>query len=73
MVVSTSISTSVSTSVSGNVSPVDLISGGWEDDGVNDIAKQVIRWLGEQVKQVKVDELDVIDNDYLRGIESLYI
>ena len=41
MVVSASISTSVSTSVSGNVSPVDLISGGWEDDRVNDIAKQV--------------------------------
>ena len=26
----------------------------------------------KQVKQVKVDELDVIDNSYLRGIESLY-
>ena len=54
---------------------VDLISGGWEDDRVNDIAKQVkqvIRWSGEQVKQVKVDELDMIDNDYLRGIDSLY-
>ena len=24
------------------------------------------------MKQVKVDELDVIDDDYLRGIESLY-
>ena len=24
------------------------------------------------MKQVKVDELDVIDNDYLRGVESLY-
>ena len=26
----------------------------------------------KQVKQVKVDELDVIDDDYLWGIESLY-
>ena len=26
----------------------------------------------KQVKQVKVDELDMIDDDYLRGIESLY-
>ena len=54
---------------------VDLISGGWEDDRVNDGAKQVkqvIRWSGEQVKQVKVDKLDVIDNVYLWGIESLY-
>ena len=54
---------------------VDLISGGWEDDRVNDIAKQVkqvIRWSGEQVKQVNVDELDVIDYVYLWGIESLY-
>ena len=24
------------------------------------------------MKQVNVDELDVIDDDYLRGIESLY-
>ena len=24
------------------------------------------------MKQVKVDELDMIDDDYLRGIESLY-
>ena len=34
---------------------------------MNDGAKQV-----KQVKQVKVYELDVIDDDYLRGIESLY-
>ena len=26
----------------------------------------------KQVKQVKVDELDMIDDDYLRGIKSLY-
>ena len=34
---------------------------------MNDIEKQV-----KQVKQVKVDKLDAIDDDYLRGIESLY-
>ena len=47
---------------------VDLISGGWEDDKINDRVNDVVK----QVKQVKVDKLDAIDNDYLRGIKPLY-
>ena len=39
---------------------VNLISGDWEDDRVNNRAKQV--------KQVSVDKLNAIDNNYLQGI-----